>query len=144
MQLFRLLWVAVIAITQHHKQTYKDTITILLWELRAVILPWFPASFVSIFILFYFFQKHFSRISPFPSFLPSPSWEMGIPGLLTALRDVTRYVHLSEFSGKTIAVDAYCWLHKAAFCCAQELCLGIPTDKYHQTRLHQRTFLPAL
>lgn len=34
---------------------------------------------------------------------------MGIPGLLTALRSVTYPVHISEYKGLTVGVDAYCW-----------------------------------
>ena len=97
--------------------------------------------FIFIFISFFFLSKTFflGFFLSFPS-LSIPSQEMGIPGLLTALHNVTKYVHLSEFSGKTIAVDAYCWLHKAAFCCAQELCLGVPTEKYRFSLLNLAFF----
>ena len=26
-------------------------------------------------------------------------------------------------------MDAYGWLHKAAYCCSYELCEGLPTDR---------------
>lgn len=54
---------------------------------------------------------------------------MGIQGLLPVLKSITVQVHVAEYSGKKVAVDAYCWLHKGAYCCAQELCEGTPTDK---------------
>ena len=32
--------------------------------------------------------------------------------------------------GSTAAVDVYCWLHKGAFGCAEQLVQGKPTDGY--------------
>ncbi|KAJ3969077.1 exodeoxyribonuclease 1 [Lentinula raphanica] len=55
---------------------------------------------------------------------------MGIQGLLSALKSIQTTKHLSEFSGQTIAVDAYVWLHKGVFTCATELATGKPTTKY--------------
>ncbi len=55
---------------------------------------------------------------------------MGIQSLLPILTSITRDVHLREYANKTVAVDAYAWLHKATFSCAQELCLGTPTKKH--------------
>ncbi|KAF9541251.1 Rad2 nuclease [Mortierella hygrophila] len=55
---------------------------------------------------------------------------MGIQGLLPLLKSIERPVHLKDYAGKTLAVDGYVWLHKGAFSCAQELCLGQPTIKY--------------
>ncbi|KAF9120270.1 Rad2 nuclease [Mortierella sp. 14UC] len=55
---------------------------------------------------------------------------MGIQGLLPLLKSIERPVHLRDYAGKTLAVDGYVWLHKGAFSCAQELCLGQPTNKY--------------
>ncbi|EEB99959.1 hypothetical protein MPER_00225, partial [Moniliophthora perniciosa FA553] len=34
------------------------------------------------------------------------------------------------YSGQTIAVDAYVWLHKGVYACATELATGKPTVKY--------------
>lgn len=34
---------------------------------------------------------------------------MGIPGLLVALKSVTYQVHISEYRGLKVGVDAYCW-----------------------------------
>lgn len=55
---------------------------------------------------------------------------MGITGFLPFVDGAKRRVHLSEFSGKRIAVDSYVWLHRGARCCATELAMGIPTDKF--------------
>ncbi|KAF5389542.1 hypothetical protein D9757_004079 [Collybiopsis confluens] len=55
---------------------------------------------------------------------------MGIQGLLPALKSIQATKPLSEFSGQTIAVDAYVWLHRAVFNCATELATGKPTHRY--------------
>ena len=54
---------------------------------------------------------------------------MGIAGLLPCLKSVSRNTHLKEFAGKRVAVDAYVWLHRSLYTCAQDLCMGVPTDK---------------
>ena len=54
---------------------------------------------------------------------------MGIAGLLPVLKSITRPVHVSEYRGRRVAVDAYCWLHRGAYTCSVELCEGTPTDK---------------
>ena len=58
---------------------------------------------------------------------------MGITGLLPLLKDITRDVHVRSFSGKVAAIDAYCWIHKAAIFCAEEIILGIETMRYVST-----------
>ena len=57
---------------------------------------------------------------------------MGITGLLPFLKKSTRLASVREFSGGTVAVDAYSWLHKGAFACADRLARGEPTDVYVQ------------
>lgn len=57
---------------------------------------------------------------------PTPP-TMGVPGLLPALKDVSRPAHISAFAGSAVAVDAYSWLHKGSYSCARELCEGVPT-----------------
>lgn len=54
---------------------------------------------------------------------------MGISGLLPCLRSISRAASISEYGGQRVAVDSYVWLHRGLFTCAQELCLGTPTDK---------------
>ena len=55
---------------------------------------------------------------------------MGIAGLLPFVKQASRTVSLKEFAGATVAVDTYCWLHKGAFSCAEQLAMGKPTDRY--------------
>ncbi|KAL1131334.1 hypothetical protein AAG570_010952 [Ranatra chinensis] len=55
---------------------------------------------------------------------------MGIQGLLPFVEKSTRKVNVSEFSGCTVAVDAYCWLHKGAFSCAEKLARKEDTVQY--------------
>ncbi|KOB65034.1 Exonuclease [Operophtera brumata] len=37
---------------------------------------------------------------------------MGITGLLPFIEKASRRTNISEFSGCTVAIDSYCWLHK--------------------------------
>ena len=46
---------------------------------------------------------------------------MGIKGLLQFLSSAQRDVNVSSFKGQTVAIDAYCWLHKGAYSCAMQL-----------------------
>lgn len=55
---------------------------------------------------------------------------MGIQGLLPQLRSITSRTHISKYDGKTVAVDAYCLLHRGAYACARELVEGEPTSKH--------------
>ncbi|GAA32605.2 exonuclease 1 [Clonorchis sinensis] len=55
---------------------------------------------------------------------------MGISGLLPFLKKASCPVNIKEFNGYTVAVDAYCWLHKSSYACAMDLALGNPTDQY--------------
>jgi exonuclease-1 len=54
---------------------------------------------------------------------------MGISGLLPLLKSIQQQKHLSDLSGKTLAVDGYVWLHKGAYGCAADLVNGKPTTK---------------
>ncbi|WWC61452.1 uncharacterized protein I303_104036 [Kwoniella dejecticola CBS 10117] len=55
---------------------------------------------------------------------------MGISGLLPLLKEIQVEGHISAFKGKRLAVDAYVWLHKGAFGCAEELVKGKKTTKF--------------
>jgi len=55
---------------------------------------------------------------------------MGISGLLPLLKPACRPASLSDFKGSTVAIDVYCWLHKGAFGCAEQLVQGRYTDGY--------------
>lgn len=54
---------------------------------------------------------------------------MGITHLLPFLDKSTRPCHVREFRGSTVAIDSYCWIHKGATGCADELARGQDTDK---------------
>lgn len=53
---------------------------------------------------------------------------MGITGLIPFLSKASKKCNISEFSGGTAAIDAYCWLHKGAFSCADKLIMGQSSD----------------
>lgn len=57
---------------------------------------------------------------------------MGITGLLPLLKDIQHQKSLACYSGQTIAVDGYAWLHRAVYLCALELSTNQPTHKYLQ------------
>ncbi|EGO03709.1 hypothetical protein SERLA73DRAFT_101960 [Serpula lacrymans var. lacrymans S7.3] len=62
---------------------------------------------------------------------------MGISGLLPSLKSIQINKHLSEFSGQTLAVDAYVWLHRGIFTCPTELATGKTTTKYVDYAMHR-------
>lgn len=53
---------------------------------------------------------------------------MGITGLIPFLEKSSTRGNISQFSGCTVAIDTYCWLHKGAFSCADKIAMGQPTD----------------
>jgi exonuclease 1 len=55
---------------------------------------------------------------------------MGISGLLPKLRSITTRCHVRELAGQKVAVDGYCWMHRAAYSCAMEIATGRPTEKF--------------
>ncbi|KAE9358243.1 Exonuclease 1 [Phytophthora rubi] len=55
---------------------------------------------------------------------------MGISGLLPVLKSITETKSIEKYRGRTLAIDGYCWLHRAIYSCSQEICLGQETDKY--------------
>eukprot|EP00808_Paulinella_micropora_P031147 g6758.t1 len=55
---------------------------------------------------------------------------MGIKGLLKHLGKIGKPTHLSQYKGQRAAVDASCWLHRAAYSCSAELVQGEPTLKW--------------
>eukprot|EP01103_Thecamoeba_quadrilineata_P005916 TRINITY_DN1565_c2_g1_i1.p1 TRINITY_DN1565_c2_g1~~TRINITY_DN1565_c2_g1_i1.p1 ORF type:complete len:686 (+),score=183.40 TRINITY_DN1565_c2_g1_i1:85-2142(+) len=55
---------------------------------------------------------------------------MGISNLLPSLKSITTDVNVSKYANKKVAIDTYCWLHKAVYSCSTELCQNIPTEKY--------------
>ena len=61
---------------------------------------------------------------------------MGIQGLLPFLKDIHERISVSEYAGQTVAIDAYCWLHKGAYGCALQLAQGTKTDLYGSLECH--------
>eukprot|EP00117_Sycon_ciliatum_P046076 scpid47662/ scgid6228/ Exonuclease 1; Exonuclease I len=55
---------------------------------------------------------------------------MGIQGLLPLLKSIHQQVDPKDYRGQTVAIDAYCWLHKGVYACAYELCIGSDTTVY--------------
>lgn len=55
---------------------------------------------------------------------------MGIQGLIPLLEKSWRSVNVSEFSGCTVAIDAYCWLHRGVYTCAEKLARGEDCQEY--------------
>ena len=53
---------------------------------------------------------------------------MGINGLLPFLNKSSVNCNVRQFSGKTVAIDGYGWLHKGAFSCAEKLVMGEKTE----------------
>jgi 5'-3' exonuclease len=66
---------------------------------------------------------------------------MGITGLLPLLSSISVPIHVSEYNGTKVAVDGYCWLHRAAYSCSSELCQNVPTDRYIQFCLNRVNLL---
>ncbi|XP_069359235.1 exonuclease 1 [Maniola hyperantus] len=66
---------------------------------------------------------------------------MGITGLIPFLEKASRRANVSEFSGCTVAIDTYCWLHKGAFACADKLVRGEETDVHIKYCLKYVTML---
>lgn len=54
---------------------------------------------------------------------------MGVNGLLPLLKPIAHQRSATHFSGITLGVDGYGWLHKAASACAEDLALGRPAPK---------------
>lgn len=52
-----------------------------------------------------------------------------VQGLLPLLKSIQRATELKKCSGDTLGVDAYGWLHRAAYSCAVELGQDKPTKK---------------
>ncbi|KAJ5233599.1 uncharacterized protein N7469_005365 [Penicillium citrinum] len=55
---------------------------------------------------------------------------MGIKGLHGLLKSIQKPCHLKKFSGQTLGVDAYGWLHRGTVACSVDLVLERPTRKH--------------
>ncbi|RCI12323.1 hypothetical protein L249_0063 [Ophiocordyceps polyrhachis-furcata BCC 54312] len=58
-------------------------------------------------------------------------------GLLPLLKSIHRTTEIKKYNGQTLGVDAYGWLHRAAYCCAAELGQNKPTGKYIKSVLNR-------
>lgn len=58
---------------------------------------------------------------------------MGVNGLLKFLQPQTTPRAISHFAGKTLGVDGYAWLHRAAVYCAEELLRDTPPTRLVQS-----------
>lgn len=55
---------------------------------------------------------------------------MGVTNLLPQLKEIQVQISLTDYKGKTLAVDAYGWLHRGLILCSQDLCQDRPTQGY--------------
>ncbi|KAJ5816488.1 XPG/RAD2 endonuclease [Penicillium robsamsonii] len=55
---------------------------------------------------------------------------MGIKGLHGLLKSIQKPCHIKNFSGQTLGVDAYGWLHRGTVACSVDLVLNNPTRKH--------------
>ncbi|CAM1504247.1 Fc.00g018380.m01.CDS01 [Cosmosporella sp. VM-42] len=62
---------------------------------------------------------------------------MGVSGLLPLLKSIQKPTELKKYGGQTLGVDAYGWLHRAAYSCALELGQDKPTKKYITAAMHR-------
>ena len=51
-------------------------------------------------------------------------------GLLPLLKSIHKPCNIKKFSGQTIGVDGYGWLHRGTAACAIDLAMDKPTTKY--------------
>ena len=58
---------------------------------------------------------------------------MGISGLLPALKKVTKFGSIHEFQGRTVAVDTYCWLHRAVYGSCADMFRNVVYDPISNT-----------
>ena len=58
---------------------------------------------------------------------------MGITGLLPALKKVTKLGSIDEFRGKVVAIDTYCWLHRAVYGSCAEMFRNVDYDSRSNT-----------
>ncbi|KAG8222761.1 hypothetical protein J437_LFUL007836 [Ladona fulva] len=55
---------------------------------------------------------------------------MGITGLIPFLEKASSPINIRQYKGQTVAIDAYCWLHRGIFSCAEKLAKGEKCDQY--------------
>ena len=55
---------------------------------------------------------------------------MGINGLLKSLDSIKEQKHISNYKGKKIAIDGYCWLHKSLYSIKNEILENPDSNRY--------------
>ncbi|CAL5186650.1 unnamed protein product [Lathyrus oleraceus] len=54
---------------------------------------------------------------------------MGIKDLLRFMKPYVEPIHIKNYAGKRVGIDAYSWLHKGAYSCSMELCLDSDSER---------------
>ena len=49
---------------------------------------------------------------------------------MKALKSITTAVHVSEYKGGRVAIDALGWLHRGTYACSKDLLSGVATTKH--------------
>ncbi|PWN50131.1 hypothetical protein IE53DRAFT_110312 [Violaceomyces palustris] len=62
---------------------------------------------------------------------------MGISGLLPLLKDIQSSKNISSYRGLTLGIDAYVWLHRGAYGCAQEIVKDPTCTRYLSFAIHR-------
>ncbi|GAA0183913.1 exodeoxyribonuclease [Lithospermum erythrorhizon] len=57
---------------------------------------------------------------------------MGIKDLLRFMKPYIEPIHIKNYAGKRVGIDAYSWIHKGAYSCSMELCLNLDGEKKNQ------------
>ena len=55
---------------------------------------------------------------------------MGVTGLLKVFESITTKVHLRDYAGMKLGIDAMCWIHRGLYSCSTDIVMGNKTDKY--------------
>lgn len=54
---------------------------------------------------------------------------MGIKDLLRFMKPYVEPIHIKNYAGEHVGIDAYSWLHKGAYSCSMELCLDSDSER---------------
>ena len=66
---------------------------------------------------------------------------MGIENLLKTLNCFFNDVHLTEFSGKRVGIDGYCWMHQSIYCDDMDLAFNPESESFVYFILNKLTVL---
>lgn len=68
---------------------------------------------------------------------------MGINNLLVYLRSIEQKKHITDYHGQTIAVDGYCWIHKAIYTSGYEIAVQNDYSKLIKFMLQRCAYILA-